>query len=90
MGLNQHGFKVEAFEDSKIALENFKAGVYDLIILDVLMKGLDSFELYNRLREIDENVQICFITASNTFYEKYKKLYPRIEKEGFIQKPNYD
>ena len=39
MGLNQHGFKVEAFEDSKIALENFKAGVYDLIILDVLMKG---------------------------------------------------
>ena len=90
MGLTQRGFKVDAFEDSKTVLQNFKARLYDLVILDVLMKGLDSFELYNRLREIDENVQICFITASNTFYEKYKKLYPRIEKEGFIQKPNYD
>jgi two-component SAPR family response regulator len=50
------------------------------------MKGLDGFELCNRLREIDENVQICYITASNTFYEKYKKPYPRIE-EYFIQKP---
>ena len=87
MGLTQHGFKVDAFEDSKTVLQNFKARLYDLVILDVLMKGLDSFELYNRLREIDENVQICFITASNTFYEKYKKLYPRIEKECFIQKP---
>ena len=86
-GLTHHGFEVKAFVDSKSALQNFKAGVYDLLLLDVLMKGLDSFELYNRLREIDENVQICFITASNTFYEKYKKLYPRIEKECFIQKP---
>ena len=87
MGLTQRGFKVDAFEDSKTVLQNFKARLYDLIILDVLMKGLDSFELYNRLREIDENVQICFITASNTFYEKYKKLNPRIEKKWFIQKP---
>ncbi|MDP9287702.1 MAG: response regulator [Thermoproteota archaeon] len=55
--------------------------------MDVLMKGLDGFELYNNMRNIDENVQVCFITASNTFFEKYKKLYPGIEKECFIQKP---
>jgi two-component SAPR family response regulator len=51
------------------------------------MKGVDGFELYNNMRNIDENVQVCFITASNTFFEKYKKLYPGIEKECFIQKP---
>ena len=37
------------------------------------MKGLDGFELYNNMRNIDENVQVCFITASNTFFEKYYK-----------------
>gem|GEM_PF-1135483 len=51
------------------------------------MKRLDGVELYNRMRNIDENVQVCFITASNTFFEKYKKQYPGIEKECFIQKP---
>ena len=76
VGLSRHGFEVETFVDSKPALQNFKAGMYDLILLDVLMKGLDGFELYNKMRKIDENIQICFISASNSFYEKYKSLYP--------------
>ena len=58
-------------------------------IWTVLMKGLDGFEVYSNMRNIDENVQVCFITASNTFFEKYKKLYPGIEKE-FHTKANYD
>ena len=87
VGLSRHGFEVETFVDSKSALQNFKAGMYDLILLDVLMKGLDGFELYNKMRKIDENIQICFISASNSFYEKYKSLYPEIQNECFIQKP---
>jgi two-component SAPR family response regulator len=39
------------------------------------------------MRKIDENIQICFISASNTFYEKYKRLYPEIQEECYIQKP---
>jgi DNA-binding response OmpR family regulator len=87
VGLNRHGFDVDTFVDSKLALQNFKAGVYDLLLLDVLMKGIDGFELYDKMRKIDENIQICFISASNTFYEKYKRSYPGIQKECFIQKP---
>jgi two-component system, OmpR family, response regulator ChvI len=87
VGLSRHGFEVETFVDSKSALQNFQAGMYDLILLDVLMKGLDGFELYNEMRKIDENIQICFISASNSFYEKYKSLYPEIQNECFIQKP---
>ena len=87
VGLSRHGFEVETFVDSKSALQNFQAGMYDLILLDVLMKGLDGFELYDKMRKIDENIQICFISASNSFYEKYKSLYPEIQNECFIQKP---
>jgi DNA-binding response OmpR family regulator len=79
VGLNRRGFEVDTFVDSKLALQNFKAGVYDLLLLDVLMKGIDGFELYDKMRKIDDNIQICFISASNTFYEKYKRSYPGIQ-----------
>ncbi len=39
------------------------------------------------LRKIDENIQICFISASNTFYEKYKHRYPEVQEECYIEKP---
>ena len=86
-GLSRYGYKIESFVDSNLALQNFKEGTYDLLLLDVLMKGLDGFELYNQLRKIDKNIQICFISASNTFYEKYKRLYPEVQEECYIQKP---
>jgi two-component system, OmpR family, response regulator ChvI len=86
-GLIRSGFEVEAFVDPKLALQHFKAGLYDLLLLDVLMKGIDGIELYDKMRKIDEDIQICFISASNTVYEKYKRLYPEVQKECFIQKP---
>jgi DNA-binding response OmpR family regulator len=85
-GLIRHGFEVDAFVDPKLALQNFKAATYDLLLLDVILKGIDGFELYDNMRKIDNNVQICFISASNT-YEKYKKTYPEIRNECFIEKP---
>ena len=58
VGLNRHGFEVETFIDPKSALQNFKTGMYDLLLLDVLMKGIDGFELYDKMRKIDENIHI--------------------------------
>ena len=54
------------------------------------MKGLGGFELYEKMRKIDENIHICFISASNT-YEKYKRLYPEIQKDRLqdILESNY-
>jgi DNA-binding response OmpR family regulator len=85
-GLTRHGFEVDAFVDPKLALQNFKAGKYDLLLLDVIMKGTDGFELYDNMRKIDNNIQICFISASNT-YERYKRTYPDVRNECFIEKP---
>ena len=86
LGLSRHRFEVDAFVDSQSALQNIKPGVYDLLLLDVLMKGLDGLELYDKMRKIDEYIRVCFISASNTFYGKYKNQYPEIE-ECFVQKP---
>ena len=50
---------------------------------------MNGFELYQKIREIDSNVKICFLTASELFYEEYRRLesYPGLNKAFFIQKP---
>jgi len=41
--LEENGFKVDPFTDASQALENFTAGLYDLVILDVKLPGMDGF-----------------------------------------------
>ena len=87
--LENNGFVVDSYNDPTLALSNFKLGLYDLLLLDIRMPKINGFELYQKIREIDSNVKICFLTASELFYEEYRRLdvYPRVNKERFIQKP---
>jgi two-component SAPR family response regulator len=72
-----------------LALSNFKPGLYDLLLLDIKMPKMNGLELHQKMKEIDSNVKICFFTASELFYEGYRRLdaYPRLGKAYFIQKP---
>src|SRR5215210_6174495 len=87
--LEINGYVVESYTDAKLALSNFKPGLYDLLLLDITMPKMNGFDLYQKVREIDSNVKICFLTASELFYEEYRRLdsYPRLNKELYIQKP---
>jgi DNA-binding response OmpR family regulator len=87
--LENSGFVVHSYTEPTLALSNFKAGLYDLLLLDIRMPYMNGFELYQKIRERDSNVKICFLTASELFYEEYRRLdaYPRLNKEHFIQKP---
>ena len=84
--LENNGFVVDSYNDPTLALSNFKLGLYDLLLLDIRMPKMNGFELYQKMREIDSNVKICFLTASELFYEEYRRLdvYPRVNKERFI------
>jgi DNA-binding response OmpR family regulator len=85
------GFKVDTFTDPTIALKFYRTNFYDLIILDIKMPKMNGFELYAKIREKDPKVKIYFLTATEIFYEKFRK--PRIElaktigENYFIQKP---
>jgi two-component SAPR family response regulator len=49
---------------------------------------MTGFELYRKLREIDSEVKVCFTTAFETYYEKFRQeLFPLEEIKGFIRKP---
>jgi DNA-binding response OmpR family regulator len=88
LALEHHGFKVDTFNDSEEALSNFKPDYYDLVILDIKMPKMDGFELYNELKKKDNDVKVCFLTASELYYEEFrKKEYHALDKNLFIRKP---
>ena len=81
--LEENGFEVDTFEDPIVALKSYRAGVYDLLILDIKMPEMDGFELYDRIKKIDDNAKVCFLTASEMYYKNSRKL----DKDFLIQKP---
>lgn len=87
-GLEQGGYDVHVFNDPLVALSNFKPDTYDLLLLDIKMPNMTGFELYRKLKEIDSKVKVCFITAFETYYEKFRQeFFPLEEIKGFIRKP---
>ena len=89
--LEDRGFKVDTFDDPNAALENYRAGLYDLLILDIKMPRMHGFELYRKIREIDNKVKVCFLTASEMYYEMFRKnvfnTNTTLEENRFIQTP---
>jgi DNA-binding response OmpR family regulator len=88
MVLEDKGFEVDAFTDSSLAFSNFKPNFYDLLILDIKMPDVDGLDLYKKIKELDNNVKICFLTASELYYETFRtKEYSSIDDSLFIHKP---
>jgi two-component SAPR family response regulator len=80
-------FEVDIFNDPKLALSKFKAGKYDLLLLDIMMPKMNGFELYQQLQNIDDKVKVCFITAYEMYYRAMREIFPTMEVDCFIAKP---
>jgi DNA-binding response OmpR family regulator len=88
LALEYHGFKVDTFNDPQEALSNYRPDYYDLVILDIKMPKMDGFQLYDEIKKKDEKAKICFLTASELYYEDFRKReYNAIDKNLFLRKP---
>ena len=100
LGLQDNGFKVDAFNDPLQALSDFKSGSYNLALLDYKMPKMNGFELYQEIRKVDAKVKICFVTAFDIYPGEIKKEFHRnsngkyqdkeeeeLDLECIIQKP---
>src|ERR671934_727130 len=84
VGLEDNGFKVDAFTDPQEALSSFKASAYDLLLFDVRMPKMNGFELYEQIKKIDNNnnkakAKVCYITAYEINYEKIREEFPSLK-----------
>lgn len=70
--LNAHGFQAEGSLNGKDALEAMSREKFHLVISDIMMPGMDGFELARNIRETDKNIPILFMTARDDFASKEK------------------
>jgi CheY-like chemotaxis protein len=89
--LQDAGYECISYTDSVKALQEFRPNYYNLVILDIKMPKLDGFALCEKIREVDRALQIIFITASEAYYENFRKqYYPRLSNDinvNCLQKP---
>ena len=85
--LENYGFKVDSYNDPLLALSNFKPFFYDLLLIDIRMPNMTGFEFSLRIRGLDADVKICFITAFDIYYKSLLEEYPNMDFDCFIKKP---
>jgi len=88
IALQEANFECISYTNEAKALQEFKPYFYDLILLDIKMPMINGFELCKKIRQIDNNTRIIFITASKEFYASFRKEhYPELSNIVLIQKP---
>ena len=88
MVLEMNGFEVDAYDNPLSVLSNFKPNSYGLLLLDIKMPQMNGFELYKKLRKVDDKVKVCFITAYEDYRKEFKESFPELdETKYFIRKP---
>lgn len=88
LGLEDGGFDVDAFSDPELALFSFSPGLYDLVLIDIMMPKMDGFALYEQLKKVDPGIKVCFLTASEMYHEENRGIeHCALNKDLFLQKP---
>jgi len=84
--LEFEGYEVAASSDGKDALKLALNGGFDLIVLDILLPGLNGFEVCKKLREAGVKTPVLMVTAAKT-EEMDKVMGLEIGADDYITKP---
>jgi DNA-binding response OmpR family regulator len=88
IGLENNQFIVTTFNDPIEALSKFRPGLYDLMILDIRMPGMDGFQLYRKIRDLDDKVKVCFLTAFDESRKELRTSFPFLDEvKCYLKKP---
>jgi len=83
--LERKGYTVTACGDGAIAWELFQEGNFDLCVLDVMLPKLDGFTLAKKIRDLNKDVPIIFVTAKSLQEDKIEGLM--LGADDYIIKP---
>jgi DNA-binding response OmpR family regulator len=61
-----HGYDVDFAADGPQGLDKALSGRFDLVLLDVMLPGMDGFEICNRIRAQDRDQPVIMLTAKGT------------------------
>jgi DNA-binding response OmpR family regulator len=80
-----HGYEVDYADDGRVGLEKGLSGVFDLILLDVMLPGINGFEICERIRDRDREQPIIMLTAKSSDEEIIHGL--SLGADDYVAKP---
>ncbi len=83
--LNSSGFRATGCLSASDAYDAMYETVFDLIVSDIMMPGIDGFEFVKTVRSLNENIPILFMTARDDFASKQRGY--RIGVDDYMVKP---
>lgn len=83
--LELKGYSIDFCEDGVMALDMIRSKPYDLCILDVMLPKMDGFTLAGKIREMNADIPILFLTARSTREDRIHGL--QLGADDYITKP---
>lgn len=68
--LHREGYSTDIVHDGASGLDNALSGIYDLLILDVMLPKMDGLTLLRRLREKDSTIPVLMLTAKSELQDR--------------------
>jgi DNA-binding response OmpR family regulator len=87
--LNRNGYEASGCLNADDAYDAMYENVFDLIISDIMMPGIDGYEFAKTIRSLNSEIPILFMTARDDIYSMQKSY--RIGIDEYMTKPiNFD
>lgn len=83
--LNHSGYEAVGCLNANEAYDALEAGMFDLIVSDIMMPGVDGFEFAQSIRELNDEIPILFMTARDDMASKQRGF--RIGVDDYMVKP---
>jgi DNA-binding response OmpR family regulator len=84
LGLEQAGFRVTATGDGRDALDRFRQGPFDLVVLDVMLPSLDGLEVCREIRR-ESQMPIVMLSARSELHDVVVGL--ELGADDYVTKP---
>jgi len=84
-GLTEAGFVTDGAQDGSDGLHFALTESYDLIVLDVMLPGLDGWDLLQKLRQAGRQVPVLILTARDQVVDRVKGL--ELGADDYLLKP---
>ncbi len=80
-----HGYDVDSADNGPEGLEKALTGKFDLILLDIMLPGMDGYEICNAIRAKDRDQPIIMLTAKTSDEEIIQGL--KLGADDYVAKP---
>jgi two-component system response regulator RegX3 len=80
-----HGYNVDSSDNGPDGLRKALTGQFDLVLLDVMLPGMNGFDICNEIRKHDRDQAIIMLTAKNSDEEIIRGL--KLGADDYVSKP---